>query len=174
MKCNLACQDVSTAAVAFFFLLISVSAMSVMTSGRHMVRFCGVDVVVVVVIVSPLSLFSKKAHSLLALFSGVFSSSGSLLCSSLGISLNMACELEESLVLAHKCCTEPCKTKGLGFVKCPSSKSDVSQASHKSSPGKSPLININILNLSATRQSASHSHNSSHSIQLRHWTLHTN
>lgn len=108
--------------------------------------FC-VVVVVVVVIILPLSFFSKKAHSLLALFSGVFSSSGSLLCSSLGISLKMACEPEESLVLAQKCCTEPGRKRDLAFGKCPSRPSHFSPASHKSALVKFGLTNIYILNL---------------------------
>lgn len=162
MKCNLARQDVSTAAGAIlfsFFFPLCHECDDIRTAHG---TFC----VVVVVIVSPLSFFSKKAHSLLALFSGVFSSSGSLLCSSLGISLNMACEPEESLVLAHKCSTAPCRKRDLGFEKCQSGPSDFSQASHKSALGKFRLTNIYILNLSMARQQRSHT-----SGQPIQWTL---
>lgn len=162
MKCNLSRLDVRTAAGAiFFFPFPSLCHECDDIRTAHGV-FC--VVVVVVIIILPLSFFSKKAHSLLALFSGVFSSSGSLLCSSLGISLKMACEPEESPALARKCCTEPCRKRDLAFGKCQS------RPSH-SALLKFGLANIYILNLWVARRQ--HSRTSGQPIQSTHWTLYT-
>lgn len=151
MTCNLARQDGSAAAgVFFFFLPLCYECDDI--SAAH-VAFC-VDVVVWI-IVSPLSFFSKKAHSLLALFSGVFSSSGSLLCSSLGISLNMACEPEESLLLAQEMLHTALQDKTLEIYKCRLRP----LVSHNSAFGKLGFIGKHIIDLLVHTAS--------------HWTLYT-